>query len=478
MSAVVVWCASRRGLTSGLVTSCRDPFAPHPGLPFALDHDAALAGLLWWPHADAGAHDAGGLADAVADLALRTTHSCAALESHVRAAVVVPPPPLLWNVPDLITALGAWPALVAPAARVAPGRPCSGVVVTRLLTVLRAVLEPPGTSPMVRPAYPVTPLLMVPGGNLYRLLAWAWGVVVAGLRSVHALQLGAPETLSSPAAALRTVQALWMVGPCPPIALGRVASGAPSAAGVGDASSASDPALALRRDRALQRYADTAARLQGLAFEGRPVRVLPVSPYLSHGRLKPPAVRLANAASLTLRLLDHVVHGLRLLGACVSDLVRVLAPDPDLLFAAPQDYRVPRRALEPLSPLLRPTAAMDAVASLDPGLVSVLLDRVPEQLRVPHAALLLGERAVARAFVRWAPVMTPMVWGACAGGDHPGRCGAHLPAPGDVLHPAPQLGVAPARAIVGDGVGGLPPLKRPRVLADAERAALAGFFDD
>ena len=71
-----------------------------------------------------------------------------------------------------------------------------------------------------------------------------------------------------------------------------------------------------------------------------------------------------------------------------------------------------------------------------------------------------------------------MVWGACAGGDHPGRCGAHLPAPGDVLHPAPQLGVPAARAIVGDGVGGLPPLERSRALTDAARAGLAAFLDD
>ena len=71
-----------------------------------------------------------------------------------------------------------------------------------------------------------------------------------------------------------------------------------------------------------------------------------------------------------------------------------------------------------------------------------------------------------------------MVWGACAGGDHPGHCGAHLPAAGDVLHSAPQLGVAPARAIVGDGAGGLPPLERRPALTDAARAALAGLFDD
>ena len=459
------------------VSVSADPFAPHAGLPFVFDHDAALAGSLWWPDPTRGLDDAIARADVVADLGLCAARSPAALESHVRAAVRAPSPPLLCTVPQLLASLDLWPGLIAPSAYVAPRRPCSGLVLTRLLTVLRTVVEPPGAAPLVLPGYPVTPLLVVPGGNLSRLFSWAWCLVVSGLRSVHALQLAAAETLSTPAAAVRTVQTLWMIGPCPPIALGAVAPVGVSAAGAGGGPWVRDPALALRRDRAIQRYAETTARLHDLAFEGRSMRVVPVSPYLSHGRLKPPGVRVANAASLTLRLLDHVVHGLRLLGAIASDLVTLLAPDPDLVFGAPQDYRVPVRPDPTLSPLLRPTAAMDAAAALDPGLVHALLERVPDQLRVPRAALLLGERAVARAFVRWAPAMTSMVWGGSAEGDHPARCGPWLPAPTDVLHPAPDLGPAPACAVLGDAVDALPLLGRSVALTDAERAGLGGFFD-
>ena len=460
------------------VRGLADPWAPHSGLPFALDHGAALLGSLWWPDpASAPDHDLL-RAQVVADLCVGSVHPGLVLESHVRAAVVTPDPPVAPGVPDVVGALAMWPALSAPAVYPVADRCCTGLALTRMLTVLRAVVEPRGPGPLACAAFPSTPLLVVPGGNLYRLLALAWSLVVSGLRAVHAFQLAPAETLPTPATALRTIRALWIAGACPPIVLGAltpadVARGAPGAL-----RERSDPWLGRWRERTLRRYAQASARLHGLAVEGRAVQVLPISPYVSGGRLKPPTRRLAHAASLSLHLLDHVVRGLRLLGALIFDLTDALAVSPDVVFGTPQDYRVPPLvATPPVSPPLSVSPAIEALAALDPVTATALLDRLPGQLHVPHAALLLGERAVARAFVRWAPVMTPLVWGGSRNADHPDRAGAHLPGPADVLWPRPDLGVAPPSALLRDRLCALPRFVRAEPLGDVDRRALAGFVD-